>query len=585
MLRTHTCGELRDSHIGEETTLCGWVHRRRDHGGIIFIDIRDRYGLTQLVFDPEENQASHAVAETMRPEYVIRATGKVRARMEGMENPNMDTGKIEVVISVAEILNTAETPPFEVDQDKDIREDLRLEYRYLDLRKERMRKNVILRSQMTKSIRDYFETEGFLDIETPILIKGTPEGSREYLVPSRLHHGNFYVLPQSPQQLKQLLMVAGIDKYFQVARCFRDEDQRGDRQPEFTQFELEMSFAEEKDILDVIERCFIMLTERFAPDKTFPKQFPRMTWQEAMETYGSDKPDVRFDMPFTDLTDNKENCGFGIFEKVGHLYALRVEKAHGELTRKDIDDLTNLARIHGAGGLAWLRVGEESGPVAKNSNPDFLKTVQERTGASEGDLIFFGASDDFANAVEPIGQVRSALGDKFGLKDPDTFAYLWVTDFPMFEKNSEGQLGAMHHPFTRPTKEDEAILKDKPLEAKAIAYDVVMNGVELGGGSMRIHEPELQATIFDLLGITKEDADRRFGHLLKAFSYGAPPHGGCAMGLDRVVMLFAGEPNIREVIPFPKNQVAQDLMLGAPSPMPSEEVEEMGVRIIEREKE
>ena len=515
--------------------------------------------------------------------------------------------RIEVEIHQLTILNKSETPPFEIDQDKDVREDLRLTYRYLDLRKERLQKNITLRAEMIHTIRNFFHREQFHEIETPIMIKGTPEGSREYLVPARLHHGSFYVLPQSPQQLKQLLMVSGFDKYFQIARCFRDEDQRGDRQPEFTQFEIEASFVEQDDILDTIERCFIELTQQHRPDVTMNNEkritnsenqkseirnqkFPRITWHEAMQKYGSDKPDVRFGMEFCDISQAAKTSGFGIFEKSEHLFALPVSKKHGELTRKHIDDLTDLARQHGAGGLAWLRIGEESGPVAKNSTPEFLAHVQEVTKSADGDLVFFGAGS-FTAATEPLGAVRSELGSMFDLKDPNAFAYLWVTDFPMFDANEDGseagygKVAAMHHPFTRPHADDVELLDSDPLKARAIAYDLVLNGVELGGGSLRIHEPDLQAKIFDILGISKADAQSRFGHLLKAFQYGCPPHGGIAMGLDRVVMLFAGEPNIREVMAFPKNQSAQDLMLGAPAPMPLEQVEELGVTVIEEDNE
>lgn len=579
MIRTHDCGKLTKKNIGEKVVLCGWVAHRRDHGGVIFVDLRDRYGKTQIVFDPEISKKAHEIGEKVRGEFVLKIGGKVRARGAGLENPRMKTGDIEVAADEIEILNAAKTPPFEIESEKKVREDLRLEFRYLDLRREKMQKNIFLRAKISKMIRDFFEKNDFLDIETPILVKGTPEGSREYLVPSRLHHGKFYVLPQSPQQLKQLLMLSGFDKYFQIARCFRDEDQRGDRQPEFTQFEIEMSFVEQNDILEICEKCFVELTEKLAPEKKFQKVFPRMSWKNAMEKYGSDKPDLRFGMDFQNLSDAAKNSGFGIFEKSKFLFALPVAKKYGELTRKDIDELTEIARQNGAGGLAWLRVGENSGPVAKNSTPTFLQKVAEKCAAKKGDLIFFGASGDFSKAVEPLGAVRSALGDKFHLKNPDEFAYLWVTDFPMFEKKDDGSVGAVHHPFTRPHPDDENL--EKPFEARSIAYDLVLNGVELGGGSLRIHEPTLQKKIFELLKISEHDAEKRFGHLLKAFEFGCPPHGGIAFGLDRVVMLFAGAENIREVIAFPKNQVAADLMLGAPSEMPKSQIEELGVKIID----
>lgn len=586
MLRTHTCGELSAKNVGKRVTLCGWVNTRRDHGGIIFVDLRDAFGLTQIVFDPEASKKAHAIGEQIRSEWVLRISGEVKKRAKGMANPKMETGEVEVFVDEIEILNESKTPPFELDAEN-VREDLRLEYRYIDLRRPEMQRNLKLRHKICRVIRDYFDHEGFLEIETPILVKGTPEGSREYLVPSRIHPGKFYVLPQSPQQLKQLLMVSGIDKYFQMPRCFRDEDLRGDRQPEFTQFEIEMSFVEQEDILDIIERCFQNLTKKCAQEKNWKKflvkgKFPRFTWQEAMEKYGSDKPDLRFGLELCEITKESRKCGFGIFEKSDRVFALHVPKSLGEFTRKEIDELTDLARQHGAGGLAWIRVDEEAGPVAKNSKPEFLKTLFKKTGSKPGDMIFFGAGD-FMSATEPLGAVRSDIGRRFQLKNPDEFAYCWVMDFPLLEKKEDGTIGAVHHPFTMPHPEDLPLLKKDPMKCRALAYDIILNGVELGGGSIRIHDPKLQHEVFEVLGMEEDEIQMKFGHLLKAFQYGAPPHGGIAMGLDRVVMLFAGEPNIREVIAFPKNQSAQDLMLGAPAPMPEKEVAEQNIRVLEKE--
>ncbi len=586
MLRTHHCNQLRPTDIDKTITLSGWVNNRRDHGGIIFVDLRDANGITQIVLDPSINPEAHAAAEHVRAEWVLQATGKVRARGEGLDNPKLETGEIEVAIEKLEILNQAQTPPFELNVENDIREDLRLEYRYLDLRRSKMQRNLRLRHDMVKAIRDYFDEAGFMDIETPIMVKGTPEGSREYLVPSRLHRGEFYVLPQSPQQLKQLLMCGGVDKYFQIARCFRDEDLRGDRQPEFTQFEIEMAFCQQEDVMKVIEDCFHALTEKCAPNKEWKSyledgRFKQITWQTALEKYGSDKPDLRFKLEFVDMTAEAKTCGFGVFESVDSVRVMRVPGG-SKLSRKDIDELTDLARKHGAGGLAWVRVGEDSGPVMKNSKPEFITALVEKTDAKDGDLIFFGAGT-FLQSVEPLGQVRLAVADKFGLKDPNHFAYAWVIDFPMFEQKEDGSMQAAHHPFTRPNQEDLEMLESDPMKVRSYAYDIVLNGVELGGGSIRIHEPELQAKMFEVLGLSKEETEMKFGHILKAFKYGTPPHGGCAMGLDRVVMLFADEPNIREVMAFPKNQSAQDLMLGAPSAMPEKELEEQNIQVIEED--
>lgn len=586
-MRTHTCGQLQKKHIAQDVTLCGWVHRRRDLGGLIFLDIRDGKGLTQVIFDPQAHPQTHLVAETVRSEWVLQIQGRVQAREKGQENKTLATGEIEVLAEKITVLNKSQTPPFEID--KDIKnEDLRMEYRYLDLRREKMQKNLRLRHQITQTLRDFFDTQDFLEIETPILVKGTPEGSREYLVPSRVHPGSFYVLPQSPQQLKQLLMVGGVDRYFQIARCFRDEDLRGDRQPEFTQYEIEMSFVSQKDIIRVIEDSFHHLTEKCAPQKEWKKylkngRFPQMTWHEAMERFGSDKPDIRFDLELTPLTLESQNCGFGVFENAEYVSALAVPASTMEFSRKDIDRLTQLAQKHGAKGLAWYRVGETSGAVAKNATEKFLETIKTKTGAQKGDMIFFGAGD-FISAVEPLGAVRLDIGREKSLADPNDFAYLWVIDFPLFEKKDDGSMASAHHPFTMPHPQDQDLLKKDPLKVRSYAYDIVLNGVELGGGSVRIHDPQLQHQIFEVLGMQEDEIQMKFGHLLKAFQYGCPPHGGCAMGLDRVVMMFADMPNIREVIAFPKNQSAQDMMLGSPAPMPEKELREQNIQVVLPEK-
>lgn len=588
MLRTHTCGELTAKQIGQKVTLCGWVHDRRDLGGLIFLTLRDRYGRTQIILDPEQCPHAHTIAEKVRAEFVLKVTGEVKKRAPGQEKPEQTTGEIEIAPEKLEILNQAKTPPFETDAE--VRnEDLRLEYRYLDLRRERMQENLKLRHDLVLTIRNFFNQENFWDVETPIMVKGTPEGSREYLVPSRIHPGKFYVLPQSPQQLKQLLMLSGVDKYFQVARCFRDEDLRGDRQPEFTQFEIEMSFCEQDDVIDVIEKCFRELTEKHAAEKNWQKflennRFVKLTWQEAMERFGSDKPDLRFGLELKDLTKISRNCGFGVFEKSERVFGLCVPRAKGEFSRKQIEELEAVAKQNGAGGLAWYRIGEESGAVGKNASEEFRTELKKIFEAQDGDLILFGAGD-FLHATEPLGAVRLKIGDALNLRNPDDWAYLWVTEFPMFEVKDDGTVQAQHHPFTAPHPDDREKLDSDPMSCRALAYDIVLNGVELGGGSIRIHDPKLQRKIFDIFGMSEEETQAKFGHLLKAFEYGCPPHGGCAMGLDRVVMLFADEPNIREVIAFPKNQVAADLMLGAPSEMPEKELSEQNISVKLSEKD
>lgn len=585
MYRSHTCSGVSKKEVGKEVQLCGWVHRRRDHGGIIFIDLRDRYGLTQVVSDPVEHKSAHDIMNEVRPEFVLQIKGVVRHRPVGQENKNLATGAFEILVTEAVILNPANTPPFEIDQDKEVSEDVRLKYRYLDLRRERLRNNIILRHRVIKSIRDYMNDEGFIEVETPILIKGTPEGSREYLVPSRLYAGTFYVLPQSPQQLKQLLMVAGFDRYFQIARCFRDEDQRGDRQPEFTQLDVEMSFVEEKDIMEINEKLLIKLVKEFMPNKKILKTpFPVLTYQEAMEKYGSDKPDIRFGLEFADVTEIVRDCGFEVFRKVvadgGVVKALRVPGG-AKFTRRELDELEETAKIYGARGLASIIVEKDGNksPILKFLGEQDVAAILKATEAESGDLLLFTAAD-FKTACESLGAVRLAVGKKLDLLDEDLFAFLWVHDFPMFEHDKEtNSWAAVHHPFTSP-KNKEEFAKD-PHHALAIAYDIVLNGNEIGGGSVRIHESDVQKKVFDLLNVSDEDAERRFGHMLTAFQYGAPPHGGIAWGLDRLVMIFAGEPNIREVIAFPKDSKAKDLMLGAPSIMPKEQLDELHVKVVE----
>ena len=589
MYRTHNCNQLNLTNNKENVTLSGWVHRRRDHGGLIFIDLRDRYGLTQIVLDPAEHQEAHKIAEGVRSEYVLKIQGVVRPRLEGAENKGLASGEIEVLVNEIEILNEALTTPFEIDQDKKVNEEVRLKYRYLDLRRERMKNNILMRHKIIKMIRDFMDSRDFVEVETPILIKGTPEGSREYLVPSRLYSGGFYVLPQSPQQLKQLLMVAGMDRYFQIARCFRDEDQRGDRQPEFTQLDAEMSFVEQDEIMEWSDELLKKIISELYPDKKMKfTEFPRITYAEAMNKYGSDKPDVRFGLEFIDVSEIGEKSSFQVFQKAvqngGVIKTICVPNG-AEFSRKEIDGLTKIAIENGAKGLAYITITKEGpkSPILKFLGEEEIKIILEKTEAQTGDIIFFGA-DSFQIVCESLDKVRLALRDKLELVDDNELAFLWVTDFPMFEVSKEtGELSACHHPFTRPNSEDVELLKTDPAKARSIAYDIVCNGSEIGGGSMRIHEKELQAQIFDVLNISKEDAENRFGHMLKAFEFGAPPHGGVAWGLDRLVMILQNEPNIREVIPFPKDQKAKDLMLGAPSPMPKDQIKELGIKVIEEE--
>ncbi len=585
MKRTHYLNELNLSHVDQTVTLSGFVHRRRDHGGLIFIDLRDRYGVTQITFDPEIGSNAHAEANNLRSEFVISVTGKVIKRPEGMQNSSLSTGDIEVVVSDLQILSAAKTPPFEIDSHMEPGEDIRLKYRYLDLRRERLQKNITLRHDIILSIRNFLSDNKFLEIETPILIKGTPEGSREYIVPSRIYPGQFYVLPQSPQQLKQLLMVAGMDKYFQIARCFRDEDLRGDRQPEFTQLDMEMSFVDQEDVISLNTKMIVDIIKKHRPDVTMRFEEPiRLTYDEAMNKYGSDKPDLRFDLEFVDATDIFADSEFKAFQAVvaqgGVIKALKAPAASEILSRKVISELESKAKIYKAKGLAYIikENGELRSPILKFLSEDEIAKIVNLTDLNDNDVVFFMA-DEFDIACNSLGAVRSELGKILGLIDPKMYALLWVTDFPMFEKNDDGSLQACHHPFTSPLLTDISDLQTKPMELKSISYDVVLNGYEIGGGSVRIHDPKLQKALFDALGINDEDIEARFGHMLDAFSYGVPPHAGIAWGLDRLVMILADEPNIREVIAFPKDSKAKDIMLGAPSPIDPDLLDELQINI------
>ncbi len=583
-----TCGELTSADEGRRVTLQGWVNSRRDHGGVLFLDIRDRWGRTQTVFNPENTEAFRA-ADSTRSEWVVAVTGTVRLRPAGTENARMATGEIELAAEGLEVMNAAAPLPFELTDDSLPDESIRLKYRYLDLRRPGMLRNMELRHQTVKFIRDFLSERDFLEVETPVLMKSTPEGARDYLVPSRMHAGAFYALPQSPQQLKQLLMVAGVERYFQIARCFRDEDLRADRQPEFTQLDLEMSFVDQEDILRIAEDLFIQLTETVTTKTIQTKPFPRLTFQESMDRYGTDKPDMRFGMEIHDVTAQVAQSGFKVFSSAttsgGTIRGISVPGASG-FTRKQIDELTTMAQGFGAKGLVWIAVehaelGSEGyrSPVAKFLSPQELSALSEALVAGNGDLLLLVA-DQRAVALDVLGRLRSHLGEMLGLTDLAVMAYAWVVEPPLFEWNTdEGRWDASHHPFTAPMPGQEHLLRTNPENVKAEAYDIVCNGYELGSGSIRIHRREVQAEVFRLMNYTDEEIEARFGHLLRAFEYGAPPHGGIAPGIDRWVMLLADERNIREVIPFPKNQAGVDLMLGAPAPVDERQIRDLHLRL------
>jgi aspartyl-tRNA synthetase len=582
-MRSHYCGDLRKEHIGEDITLCGWVHRRRDHGGVIFLDVRDREGLAQVVFDPDREE-SFALADSCRNEFVVEIKGTVRNRPEGTVNPEMPTGEIEVLGKELVILNKAETPPFQLDEHQNVGEEVRLRHRYIDLRRPEMQEKMRFRSKVTNAIRNYLDDNGFLDIETPILNRATPEGARDYLVPSRVHEGQFFALPQSPQLFKQLLMVSGFDRYYQIAKCFRDEDLRADRQPEFTQIDIETSFMDEEGIMALTEN---MIRKLFLEMKDVDLgDFPRMPYSEAMQRYGSDKPDLRYPMELVDVADLMAEIEFKVFagpanDPKSRVTALKVPGG-AQLTRKNIDDYTKFVSIYGAKGLAWIKVNEiENGvnglqsPIIKFLGDDVTMAIMERLGAENGDIVFFGA--DKAKIVsEALGALRIKVGEDLNMAQCE-WAPLWVVDFPMFEETDAG-LTALHHPFTAPScTADE--LKANPLEALSRAYDMVLNGCELGGGSVRIHDQNMQAKVLEILGISDEEAEDKFGFLLNALQFGAPPHGGLAFGLDRLIMLMTGTESIREVIAFPKTQSASCMMTEAPGEVSAAQLRELNIKL------
>ena len=583
--RTHYCGEVTEQDIGSKVTLKGWVQIRRDLGGLIFIDLRDRSGIVQTVFNPTFSSEALEIAETIRNEYVISVTGEVIERGEQQKNPNLKTGSIEIKVHEVTIINQAKTPIFQIEDETDVSEEVRLKYRYLDLRRPKLARTFKMRSDITKTVRNFLDDEGFLEVETPILTKSTPEGARDYLVPSRVHEGEFYALPQSPQLFKQLLMVSGFDRYYQIARCFRDEDLRADRQPEFTQIDMEMSFMSIEEIIELNERLMKkVMKDVKGIDVETP--FKRIPYDEAMARFGSDKPDTRFEMELIDVSEVVKEAPFKVFsgavESGGQVKLINVKNGADSYTRKDIDGLGEFAALYGAKGLAWLKVTEEglTGPIARFFEGELADSLQQAANAEAGDLLLFVA--DKKNVVaDTLGALRVKIGKERGLIDESKFNFLWVTEWPLFEyKEDEGRYYAAHHPFTMPANEEE--LESNPSKVKALAYDLVLNGYELGGGSLRIYQRELQEKMFKALGFTAEDANEQFGFLLDAFEFGTPPHGGIAFGLDRIVMILTGATNLRDTIAFPKTASASDLLTAAPDRVDDSQLAELGIKIAEK---